>query len=95
MHEQLIGGDAEEPLFPPQYDANPAGRGNNEFRVPLLEGEGAEGGAQQPRGNWLFSVNANGTYNVMCLRQLTREFMYTVGLLFVLAVIIVIFVVIA
>ena len=82
----------EEPLFPPQYDANPGGRGNNDIRVPLLDG--AEGGAQQ-RGNWLFSVNANATYNVMCLRQLTREFLYTVGLLFVLAVIIVVFVIIA
>ena len=40
-------------------------------------------------------MNANGTYNVMCLRQLTREFLYTVGLLFVLAVIIVVFVIIA
>lgn len=69
--------------------------------MPLLEGGGGAGGAVAPaegaqrRGNWFFSSNPNGTYNVMCLRQLTKEFLYTIGLLFILAIIIVLFVIIA
>ena len=105
VEDQLIGGENEAPppIFPPQFEANQnanAARRGNDYRMPLLEGGGGAGGAvpaegAQRRGNWFFSANPNGTYNVMCLRQLTKEFLYTIGLLFILAIIIVLFVIIA